>query len=1131
MCKLSRNLQPVKKIGLLCVVLSWAVCSPAAPSSPSLRNGFTDPPQAGKAQTWWHWTSLFVTKEGIQADLEAMKQIGYSGAHIFATSSSPCPPGDYPEILSPEWLDLVQYAGKEASRLGLTLGVHNCPGWSLSGGPWIRPEESMQMIVSSESHASGGKRQKIVLPQPETRHGYYRDIAVLAFPDVNRHDIPQLKADFKEDSLSNITDGDYTSFIRLPIAKEGSSAVVTLSYDTPYSPQFIELSFGEVHLFVKGTIEASADGKHFREVGNFDYRIRTDMRLPKCIPLNDGARNARFFRVTFNYRPYRYWMKPANVQLNEIRLLASPMVNDVDTRNSTMEDSYSYKPFDPAYTSPALDPARDTALPADLAPAGTHDCTLPQGKWTILRIGHTTTGKTNGPSHYTGLECDKLNRRGLDAHWPGMMARIEAQLKPTGALKYAIIDSYEAGGQNWTEGFDEEFLKRRGYDLKPYLPAVIGFVVGTPQQSARFLFDFQRTISELFAENYYDYFTELCHRNGLLSITESYFGPFDYLRCARNADIPTGEFWVGSGTSISRMPGSAAHFHGKARVGAESFTAGPVEGRWQQDPAQLKIYGDRAWIHGVTQLVMHSYVHQPYLNVRPGWTLAQHGSHLSRANTWWPYGNGWVDYINRSQFLLQQGTPVADLLVLSGESAPNNYPTDLQLLTAGYNYDFCCVDDLRELVQVKNGRITAPSGATYAVLSLGPDRYLTLPTLNKIYQLLQDGAAVAGLPPLGSPSLSDNDTEYAEMVRKIWGDSDTGLIQSVGKGRIIRSNDPVTILTTLNIQPDTELPEKVYGIHRCVGDTDIYFLYNDSTRTIHFNGKFRVSEDKSPEYWNAQDGTTIPAAVWRKETAGTVVTMTLQPYESLFVVFVPNKKVAPHVLDMTIAAPADEEAPTVSARVGNDRVRLFFREPATATLNLTNGKIQTETVRDVPAPVDLSDNWQVNFPADLGAPDSIRLNTLASLSESPEEGVRYFSGTATYSRTFLLPKGWNKPQRRVVLDLGTVRNLAEVKINGHKAGLLWASPFQLEISDFLQPGTNRIEIAVTNLWVNRLIGDARNTATIPETDGWPDWVLADKPNSGQGTYTFSPWKGWNKEEPLQPSGLIGPVLLRCIEIR
>ena len=280
---------------------------------------------------------------------------------------------------------------------------------------------------------------------------------------------------------------------------------------------------------------------------------------------------------------------------------------------------------------------------------------MPQGKWTILRIGHTTTGKTNGPSHYTGLECDKLNRRGLDAHWPGMMARIEAQLKPTGALKYAIIDSYEAGGQNWTEGFDEEFLKRRGYDLKPYLPAVIGFVVGTPQQSARFLFDFQRTISELFAENYYDYFTELCHRNGLLSITESYFGPFDYLRCARNADIPTGEFWVGSGTSISRMPGSAAHFHGKARVGAESFTAGPVEGRWQQDPAQLKIYGDRAWIHGVTQLVMHSYVHQPYLNVRPGWTLAQHGSHLSRANTWWPYGNGWVDYINRSQFLLQQG--------------------------------------------------------------------------------------------------------------------------------------------------------------------------------------------------------------------------------------------------------------------------------------------------------------------------------------------------------------------------------------------------------------------------------------------------------------------------------------------
>ena len=1100
-------------IAFVCLLLT--VAGALAKDLEPLRKGFVSPPAGGKTQTWWHWTSPIITKEGITADLESMKAIGYEGLHLFTTNSGP------------GWMEMVKYSAEEMQRLGLTFGFHNCPGWSLSGGPWITPENSMQMIVSSEVNVSASSGKKIVLPQPETRYDYYRDIAVLAFPDVNRHDKPRVITDFREENTDNILDRDNTTFIRLPISKPDSKASITVAYDQPYSPQFVELTFGELHLFVKGTIEASSDGVTYREAGEFDYKIRTDMKLPKCIRLNKNAENARFFKVTFMYRPYRWWMIPADVQLNEMRLLASSMVTDVDTRNSTKEDAYSYKPFDPDYVTPGIDPARILDLSDKLRPDGALQWDVPDGNWTVLRIGHTTTGKQNGPSNLVGLECDKLNRRGLDAHWPEMPGKIIDLLRHTGVLKYAIVDSYEAGGQNWTEGFADEFSRRRGYALKPYLPAVIGFVVGTPGESARFLYDFQRTIAELMAENYYDYFTELCHQNGLLSITESYFGPFDYLRCARNADVPTGEFWVGSGTRISRMPGSAAHFHGLRHVMAEAFTTTPQDGRWQQDPKQMKAYGDHSWIQGVSQLVSHSFVHQPFLNVRPGMTLGANGSHLNRANTWWNSGGDWVAYMNRSQYLLQAGLPVADMLVLSGESDPNQYPNDEHFLSSGYNYDFCCVDDLYDFVRVRDGRIAAPSGVTYRVFSLGSDKYLTLKTLRKVYELLEDGAAVSGVRPAGSPSLSDTSDEYNAMVEKIWGNAAPGTMRTVGKGVLVNTADHPEVMRLLSVAPDVTLTDDgVEALHRRDGETDIYFVYNNTDHYVSQEAGFRVSADKVPKFWYADNARMEPAAVWRREGEHTIVRMDFVPRESWFVVFRPGK--AEHLLQMDMPKPGD--TPKVSAKVVDDKVRLFFSEPASAAIMHVDGKTKTITAQPG-APIDLSDRWSVNFPPDLGAPESVELDKLISLNEHSDAGVRYFSGTAVYKRSFSVPGKQNKSKRRVVLSLGNVRNLAEVKINGKKVALLWKDPFAADITDYLRSGENTLEIAVTNLWVNRLIGDARNPAAVPETDGWPDWVLADRPNSGAGHYTYTPWKGWAADEELLPSGLIGPVALKFVEVR
>lgn len=1115
------------KIILLIFVL-WAI-SVKADDLKNLKDGFLQPPKEGWAQTWWHWTSPFVTPKGITADLESMKAVGYSGAHLFVTGSSPYPDGQYPEMLSREWLDLLEHAGKEAKRLGLMLGVHNCPGWSSSGGPWIKPEESMQMIVASETNISENRHGKIVLPQPETRYNHYRDIAVLAFPDVNTHEKPLLKADFPVDSIDKISDNDKDSFIRLPIREKDSKAVITLEYKQPFHARFIELSFGEIHLFVKGMIEASPDGVHYREVANFDYKIRTDLQFPKCIRLKDDGENPRFFRITFMHRPYRVWMTPVNVRLNGIRLLTSPMVPDVDSRNSAMEDSYSYKPFPSDYISEGICPAEIVDLSDKLLPGGILQWQPPKGNWTVLRIGHTTTGKCNAPATLSGLECDKLNKKGLDAHWHGMMSEIIERIGYLDVLKYCIIDSYEAGGQNWTPGFETEFLKRRGYSLRPYLPAVVGYVVGKPSESARFLYDFQRTVADLFAENYYDYFTELCHNNGLLSVTESYFGPFDYLRCARKADIPAGEFWIGSKTPISSMHRSVGHFHGKKHVAAEAFTTDEKQGRWLQDPQQLKEYGDRAWAQGISQLVSHSFVHQPFINVRPGFTLGRHGSHLSRTNTWWNYAERWINYMNRAQFLLQAGTPVEDILILSGESSPNQYPTIPELSSAGYQYDYCCVDDLYDFITVQGHRITAPSGVTYTCLSLGEDRYLTHKTLTNVYRLLQTGAVILGRRPLGSPSLSDKSEEYWTLVDNIWGTSTQGEIRKVGKGKLINSTDYLSVMPLLRISPDFKSSSGIAAVHRQQGNVDLFFIYNDSSKTVTQELKFKVQEGKIPEFWDADKALVDTVALWQRRGEYIVIPTTLLPYESRFVIFHPGS--APHLSALKETKTQEGNPPCVSAHIINHSIRLFFTQPSKVSVITDNREKREMEVTFVQPPQNLNNSWLVKFPSFSGAPDTVWLDRLESLSKNPEEGVRYFAGTAVYRRSFTLPSEWVKRSSRIILKLGKVKNMAEVSVNGCKMPLLWKEPFFTDITERARVGNNTLEITVTTLWVNRLIGDARNESWVPETNGWPNWVLADKPESGLGHYSFSTWKGWEKNEELMESGLIGPVELYSVEIR
>jgi hypothetical protein len=603
-CKRIREVRIMKRLVLFAVVVLALCGAIRASSEDELVRGFRNPPPSARPHTWWHWINGNITKEGITADLEAMKRVGIGGAQIFNVEVG-VPAGKVP-FMSPTFREMIRHAAKEANRLGLELCVHNCAGWSSSGGPWVKPEHAMQALCWSETSVRGPSRFEGVLPRPQRilRYGpgdYYRDIAVLAFP------VPS-----------------------------GSAAQVRIS-----------------------NIRAKAA---FDRGGNID---------PDTSPTPPGSA----------------------IELRQV-------VNLTDR----------------------------------LQPDGRISWDVPPGDWVILRIGHAPTGKENHPSprEGLGLECDKLSREALQEHWNGMMAKILADIGPLAgkSINGSLIDSYEVFSQNWTPRFREEFRKRRGYDLLPYLPVITGRVVGSIEESERFLWDFRRTVADLFAENYYGYFAELCRRNGLKFYTEPYGnGFFDDLQCGGLADIPMGEFWVGGGAiETTKLAASAGHTNGRRVIGAESFTADDVNGRWKVDPYSIKALGDLVFCQGVNRYIFHRYAHQPWMNLKPGMTMGPWGMHLERTVTWWEQSAAWMKYIARCQYLLQSGLFVADVCYFCGEGAPNSLPGRSGLqppMPDGYDYDGCDSSVILKRMSVRNGRIVLPDGMSYRLLVLPNSRFMT----------------------------------------------------------------------------------------------------------------------------------------------------------------------------------------------------------------------------------------------------------------------------------------------------------------------------------------------------------------------------------------------------------------------
>ncbi len=1116
----------------------------AAQPTVDMEKGFAQPPDSAKPHVWWHWMNGNITKEGITADLEAMKSIGVGGAQIFNVGPMGIPAGPV-KFLSPEWRELFKHAVSEANRLCLELCVHNGAGWSSSGGPWITPENAMQQVVTSEVLVRGPARFDKVLQSPQSKLDYYRDIAVLAFrrpaselASVSKAS-PQASASIPGDA-SVVLDGRPETALTLPAPSQNKPQFVTLEFAEPASVRSIRLITKEGMRYCAGVVQVSEDGAKFRNIRSFEFGRSNGKQI--IVLLGKLPVVSRFWRVAF-LRPPK---SSQRIVLSGIELSSKLAIENLDAKICSNTDSIDPEPVLPAQPGEVILQNEIVDLTAKLTPEGRLAWDVPAGDWVILRVGHTPTGEPNHPAPEggVGLECDKLSKAAFDAHWAGCMQKIIDDAGPLAgkALNNVLIDSYEVGGQNWTDKFREEFRARRGYDLEPFFPVFTGRVVESPEVTERFLADLRRTIADLFAENYFGRFAERCHQNKLLASLEPYNGPFESIQCGKSADIVMGEFWTGSQGHLSvKTASSAAHIYGKTLVGAESFTTGLDSARWQSDPYSLKLLGDAMYCQGINRFIFHRYAMQPWTNRWPGMTMGPWGLNFERTLTWWEQASAWMQYTARCQFMLQQGSFVADAATFCGENALHLLKLDPGL-PSGYDYDGLTTDVLLHHASVKDGRLALDSGMSYRALVLNQlERTMTPLLLRKLREFVADGLTLVGPPPEKSQGLTGYpqcDAEVKSLVAEIWGNCDGKSVTQhpFGKGRVVWGQTMAQVFAGLEVKPDFEFPEcksKLAFIHRMDGDADIYFVSNQRDQFDSLDCTFRVS-GKVPELWHPDTGRIEQAPVWREENGRTIVPLPFDPAGSVFVVFRKKAGAGDHIASakyVTAHELAITNEPPAFQLVANTDDTLEFRAstPAVAELTTASGKMLKLEVRDVPKPVEVVGPWELKFPPNWGAPAQVSLAQLSSWTENSESGVKYFSGTATYVKELEIPAGMFTGGNLLWLNLGEVKNIAEVFVNGKPLGILWKPPFRANITGAARPGKNKLEIKVTNLWPNRLIGEEQlppdcewsRDMTLKE---WPQWLLEGKP-SPTGRITFSTYHLWKKDDKPLPSGLLGPVTI------
>lgn len=1300
--------------GLLVLpVLSFAERKFGDEASGDIEKGFLHPPASARPQAFWMWMNGHITKKGLTLDLEAMKEMGLAGAFIFNTNIGlPKGPVAY---RSAEWNQLFLHAVKEAKRLGLELFFHNSPGFSSTGGAKVTPQMGMQQLVWSEVVVKGSE-VNIELPQPLTKLGYYKDAMVVAYPSL-----PAEKS-LMPDKLVRITANDEekdksflanstNSFLLLEPNSEGR-AILQLEFDAPFEARAIAITrLPELSQSIYDAaydhpptfaLESSDDGQQFQTICTIRMPQLRFVDAPgvESFP----AVKATFFRLVTHQR----------TRLTSIDLQSGPRLTnwpgklnftetDLHTTEQNVEDNL------------LIDPNEVIDITNNLQADGRLLWTASaNGSWTILRIGHTCTGTKTvaSPDDAGGLEIDKFSKEAVavyfDLYLNSLIKQVKQYIPQT--LKGILIDSYEVGKQNWTASFSTEFAKRHGYNIAAFAPALTGRIVKSVDDTEKFLWDFRRTQADLVAENYYGAFHEKCASYGLqLFAQPNGDGVFDSLQVGQYLNQSLSEFWVRyvPGTlNVCKQAVSIAHGYGKKTVAAEAYTGMPQTSRWTEYPYALKSQGDYIFSLGINRFVLHLFVHQPYTTGFPGMTMGPYGTHFDRNNTWRKAAGEWIRYLTRTQYLLQQGLPIADVLYFKGEDPTSGIPDvnyvdpPVPKTIAG---DVIGPDVLMNRISIVNNRIVLPDGMQYRLLILAPLQRISSQILQKIKTLVEQGMRlIVTTKPMGTKGL-EGSSDVQKIANELWGDLNGKNVteRSFGKGKIYWNRGLDNILKEHNIVPDFEFTSQnsdaaIHFTHRRAGDTEVYFVSNHLRRQQSLVCLFRVT-GKQPEIWNAQTGEIYNAALFSFESERTYMPLQLEPADSLFVVF--RKKAATSsyhtVLHNNAVLLTTQSFPTANRRphqvtsnnftiilwikpdvpaehpkgilifppegdvvygkghvacglaAGQNGVRVFEREkgpnhsasivincnqplegwthialrykegkpslfingrlvgsaddsgkrvhPGLDTAptdeffsaafegNSTKPELKNETLADdaiyelyqkgLPPPelpfpitawqtsegklkakiwqnghyqligndvtksfdvtgckiIPIESSWQVHFPPLSGAPSFIRLDKLMSLHKHSHFGVKHFSGTAIYQTRFLFPEKKGLDNQCIMLHLGRVEVVAAVELNGKFLGTFWKEPFQLDVTKAVVHGQNKLTVRVTNLWPNRLIGDAYLPEEADYDDNgfikdFPDWYLQDKPKPGK-RISFSAWNNFKKTDPLLESGLLGPVQL------
>lgn len=1008
----------------------------ACTSTEELARDFATPPETVQTGIYWYWISGNISEEGVVRDLHAMKRAGINRAFIGNIGQD----GLYTErnvfMMSDEWWKILHTALKTASELDIEIGIFNSPGWSQSGGPWVKPDEAMRYLASAQIEVEGPRHIETTIAAPAAD---FEDVRTIAYPApeeyASRPDAA-IKTDFGTDNAAAIADGDPATGITLP---SGHVNTITFDCGRPYTARSLTLKLLPSPAAYGARLEAEIDGTYTTvatftvDRSNPAINVGFDPYAP--VTVSFAATTARRFRLETD-------AAAQSGGIAEAELSAQPRIASY-AEKTLAKMCQTPLPYWNHYMWPvqaeidnkayAIDPASVQDISASIDSEGNLKWDVPEGRWIIMRTGMAPTGVTNGPAtpEATGLEIDKMSSRHVRTHFDAfigeILRRIPAEDRKT--FKVVVQDSYETGGQNFTDDFMQTFESVYGYSMLPYLPAYYGYVVGDQDRSDRFLWDLRRLIADQVAYQYVGGLRDVSHEHGLTTWLECYghWGfPGEFLQYGGQSDEIAGEFWsAGSlGDIENRAASSCGHIYGKTLIWAESNTSGGPA--YSRAPVDMKQRTDRFFAEGINASLLHLYIEQADTSRYPG-INAPFGNEFDANNTWFSQMDLFTDYLKRCNYMLRQGLNVADVAYLIGEDAPKMTGEQSPALPAGYQFDYINAEVIMRDANVSHGRITLPHGTSYRVLVLPPVETMRPELLEKIERMVSDGAILLGQPPRRSPSMQNYpaaDAEVERMARSMWGGCfDTKGANDYGKGRIYNGCTLEEIFAEIDLEPDfrVESGAPLLYNHRSMMGAEIYFVSNQSGAAVDATPEFRVDPALAPERWNPVDGSITSLPQFEATATGIRMPLHLEPLESCFIVF--RGKGSPE---------AGDNNPT----------------PASA--------------------VEISEPWHVAFNGKLSSPAPIEMASPADLAQNADPEIRYFSGTITYTTEFDLD---DASAARVLLNLGRVESMAKVYVNDRYAGGAWCPPYKVDITQCVKKGRNTLRVEVVNKWVNRIVGD------------------------------------------------------------